>query len=239
VYSGSSRRSAASPTGPTRIAACEGEPGDLKGLKIAWSADFGYAPVEHEVRRLTHAAALRFADLGCSVEEVTPPWDNPADWASLLWDHSTAIRNIGRLLQRPDWFEPSMLEQIERGRSASLLEVGAAQLARSAFYEQARAFMQPFDILLTPQMPCTAWSVAAPPQEIDGRPTPSMFDRLPFTFPFNMTGWPAASVPCGFSAEGLPVGLQIVAGWRQDALCLRAAAAFEALQPWAERIPPL
>ena len=70
-------------------------------------------------------------------------------------------------------------------------------------------------------------------------PCPDIFDRLPFTFPFNLTGWPAASVPCGFDSEGLPVGLQIVGNWHQDALVLRAAAAFEALQPWAEKRPTL
>jgi aspartyl-tRNA(Asn)/glutamyl-tRNA(Gln) amidotransferase subunit A len=117
--------------------------------------------------------------------------------------------------------------------------VGKAQLARTAFYEQAREFMAGFDLLLTPQMPCAAWPYQQPPLVIDGRPTPMLFDRLPFTFPFNLTGWPAASVPCGFNSIGLPVALQIVAGPRQDALCLRAAAAFEALRPWAQHLPPL
>jgi aspartyl-tRNA(Asn)/glutamyl-tRNA(Gln) amidotransferase subunit A len=66
-----------------------------------------------------------------------------------------------------------------------------------------------------------------------------MFDHLPFTYPFNLNGWPAASVPCGFTPDGLPVALQIVAPWRQDGLCLRAAAAFEAARPWAARRPAL
>jgi len=92
-------------------------------------------------------------------------------------------------------------------------------------------------------MPVGAWS-AEPgfpqgPASIDGRPTPTMFDRLPFTFPFNLTGQPAATVPCGFTAEGLPVGLQIVGRWHADGTVLRAAAAFEALQPWAQRRPPV
>ena len=113
------------------------------------------------------------------------------------------------------------------------------QLARSAFYEQAREFMAPYDLLLTPQMPCVAWSWERAPTEIDGQPVPNLLDRLPITFPFNMTGWPAASVPCGFNSEGLPVALQIVAGPRQDGLCLAAAAAFESIAPWAAVVPPL
>jgi len=216
--------------------ACEG---DLRGLRVAWSEDFGYAAVDREVRQLTRRAAMRFAELGCQVEEVTPTWDNPAEWASLLWDFNAAIRNAARFDQHPEWFEPSMAQQIERGRSASVLEVGRAQLARSALYEQAREFMEPYDLLLTPQMPCVAWSVEKSIDEIDGHSVPEMFDHLQFTFPFNLTGWPAASVPCGFNSEGLPVALQIVTKLRQDGLCLRAAAAFETLQPWAQHKPPL
>jgi aspartyl-tRNA(Asn)/glutamyl-tRNA(Gln) amidotransferase subunit A len=66
-----------------------------------------------------------------------------------------------------------------------------------------------------------------------------MFDRLPFTYPFNLTGQPAASVPCGFTSDGLPVGLQIVGRWRDEATVLRAAACFEAAQPWAAIRPSI
>jgi Asp-tRNA(Asn)/Glu-tRNA(Gln) amidotransferase A subunit family amidase len=211
---------------------------DLRGLKAAWSPDFGYAAVDPEVRRLTAAAAARFTELGCEVEEVRVPWQDPSEWASLLWDFQSAIRNLDRARERPEWIEPSFLEQIERGARATALEIGQAQLARTAFYEQARAFMQPFDLLLTPAMPCVAWPVDRPPTEIDGRPTPHMFDHLPFTYLFNLTGWPAASVPCGFNSEGLPVALQIVTSRHQDVRCMRAAAAFEAIQPWADARPP-
>jgi aspartyl-tRNA(Asn)/glutamyl-tRNA(Gln) amidotransferase subunit A len=110
---------------------------------------------------------------------------------------------------------------------------------RTTFYEQAREFMQGYDLLLSPQMPCVAWPLYEPPTQIDGKPTPEMFDHLQFTFPFNLTGWPAACVPCGFNSEGLPVALQIVGGFHQDVKVLRAAAAFEALQPWSQTRPPL
>jgi aspartyl-tRNA(Asn)/glutamyl-tRNA(Gln) amidotransferase subunit A len=218
------------------VAACDG---DLRGRRVAWSEDFGYAAVDPEVRTLTRRAAARFAELGCEVVEVTPPWPDPAPWAELLWDHATAIRNAARVAEHPEWFEPSMRAQIEHGRATSVDELGRAQLARTTFYEQARTFFAGFDLLLTPQMPCPAWSVEEPPATIDGQPTPTMFQRLQFTFPFNLTGWPAASVPCGFDRQGLPVALQIVAGLHADALCLRAAACFEALQPWADRRPPI
>jgi Asp-tRNA(Asn)/Glu-tRNA(Gln) amidotransferase A subunit family amidase len=218
------------------VALCDG---DLKGLRVAWTADFGYAAVEPEVRQLAQRAAQQFADLGCSVEEPTPTWEDPAEWAALLWDYATFIRNAGRVEEHPEWFEPSMLEQIEHGRRATATEVGQALLARTTLYEQMRQFMQPYDLLLTPQMPCGAWSLDGYPKVIDGRPARTLFDHLPFTFPFNLNGWPAASVPCGFTSEGLPVALQIVTPWRQDSQCLRAAAALEAVQPWAAHRPPV
>jgi Asp-tRNA(Asn)/Glu-tRNA(Gln) amidotransferase A subunit family amidase len=219
------------------LAVCDGS--DVKGMRVAWSADFGYAAVDPDVREVTRAAALRFEDLGCVVEEVAAGWDDPSPWAGLLWDFQLAARNQERLEQRPDWFEPDLREMIEHGRQATSAELGRAQLARTSFYEQARTFMEPYDLLVTPQMPCVAWTLDDWPREIDGRPTPTLFDHLPFTYPFNLTGWPAATLPCGFDREGLPIALQIVAGWHQDAQCLRAAAAFEAMQPWAQHRPPL
>ena len=213
------------------VAACE--PGDLKGLTVAWSADFGYAKVDPEVRAAAEASARRFAELGCTVEAVDPGWDDPAPWAERLWHANMAARFSDQLDERPDWIEPSLRGMIEAGRQLSGLEVGRAQLARTAFYNQAQQFMERYDLLLTPQMPCVAWPAEPPPSDVPE----SIFDHLPFTFPFNGTGWPAASVPCGFNTEGLPIGLQIVAPWRQDGLCLRAAAAFEALQPWHARRP--
>jgi Asp-tRNA(Asn)/Glu-tRNA(Gln) amidotransferase A subunit family amidase len=215
------------------LEACEG---DLSGLRVAWSADFGYARVDADVRRVAEAAARRFEELGCRVEAVDPGWDDPAPWARTLWHASMAHRQGQRYRERPEWFEASLAEQVEAGLRLTAEELGAALLARSAFYEQARRFMDGYDLLLTPQMPCTAWPVDGYPT-IEGQPAADIFARVPFTFPFNMTGWPAASLPCGVDSAGLPIGLQVVGPWRRDDLVLRASAAFEALQPWAQSRP--
>ena len=211
----------------------------LRGLRVAWSVDFGYAPVDPEVRRLTAAAAERFQSFGCEVEAVNPDWDNPREPASVMWYVSFAARLGERYDQRPEWFEPSLAEMIEAGRRISGVQHGQAQLARTVFYEQARRFFERYDLLLTPQMPLGAWSVERGPSTIEGKPTPSMFDRLNFTFPFNQTGQPAASVPCGFTSEGLPVALQIVGRWHADRLVLQAAAACEQAAPWTQGRPPV
>ncbi len=224
------------------LAACDG---DLRGLTVVWSADLGYGAVDPEVRRIAEAAAFRFADLGAKVETRDPGWPDPGAFHKVTYEVSVGARQVERAAERPDWIEPSLMQMIENARRVSAIEHSKALLQRSAFYNQARQFFETCDLLLTPQEPVGAWP-ADPgpgpqqgPSSIGGRPTPTMFDRLTFTFPFNLTGQPAATVPCGFTAEGLPVGLQIVGRWHADAMVLRAAAAFEALQPWAHRRPPL
>ena len=209
----------------------------LRGLRVAWSPDFGYAAVEPEVRRLTERAARRLAEFGCHVEAVNPGWDDPRHGAAVSWYVSMAAR-VGRSYdQHPHAYEPSLVEMIEKGRQISGEEHGLSAQARTEFYHQARTFFEEYDLLLTPQMPLTAWPVDDWPSEIDGRSTPSIFDRLPFTFPFNLTGQPAASVPCGFASDGLPVALQIVGRWHADTLTLQAAAALEQAMPWADVWP--
>src|SRR5262245_683276 len=222
------------------LAACDG---DLAGLRVVWSADLGYAPVDPDVRRVAESAALRFADLGAKLEARDPGWPDPGPFHRVIYEVSAASRHVDRAAEHPDWIEPSLMAMIDAARGISAIDHGKALVQRSTFYNQAREFFESCDLLLTPQMPVGAWS-AEPgfpqgPASIGGRPTPTMFDRLPFTFPFNLTGQPAATVPCGFTAEGLPVGLQIVGRWHADGTVLRAAAAFEALRPWAKRRPSL
>ena len=222
------------------LAACDG---DLKGLRVVWTADLGYAAVDPEVRRIAAASARRFTELGARVEERAPGWPDPTDFHRVIYEVQVAARQIDRARERPEWTEPSLMEMIDFGRGISAIDHTRALLARSVFYGQVFKFFESCDLLLTPQMPVPAWS-AEPgphqgPREIGGRRTPTMHHRLEFTFPFNLTGQPAASVPCGFTTDGLPVGLQIVGRWHADSLVLRAAAGFEAAQPWARARPPL
>jgi Asp-tRNA(Asn)/Glu-tRNA(Gln) amidotransferase A subunit family amidase len=219
------------------LAACDG---GVRGLRVAWSADLGYAQVDPVVRALTEAAARSFEQLGCHVEAADPGWDHPGSWHAAIY-RATVANRLGRLaVERPEWVDESLAQVIELGRSVTAAELLAAQVSRTRFYEQARAFMEPFDLLMTPAMACPAWSWEHPPAEIDGHPVQRVAGgRWPLMYPFNLTGWPAASVPCGFTSAGLPIGLQIVAPWHRDGLCLRAAAAFEEARPWAARRPPL
>lgn len=217
--------------------------GDLKGLRVVWSPDLGYAPVDADVRRATEAAARRFADFGCTVEERNPVWDDPYEFHQVLYHVGIGTRITERAEEHPDWIEPTMRVMLDDAKRYSAIQYQSAILARTRFYEQARAWFEDVDILLTPQMPVGAWSYVPGPNEgpttIGGQKPRSMYDRLHFTYPFNLTNQPAATVPCGFTDDGLPIGLQIVGKWHADATVLRAAACFEAAQPWAHLRPPL
>jgi Asp-tRNA(Asn)/Glu-tRNA(Gln) amidotransferase A subunit family amidase len=221
------------------LAACEG---DLKGLRVGWSVDLGFANVDPAVGEIAGRAARRFADLGCEVEEARIDWGDPYEFHKAIYGTSVAARQLERAHQRPDWIEPTLMRMIIDAGKLSALDFVRAQLQRTEFCEKVRATFERYDLLLTPQMPVVAWNADPGPFEglddLGGKPAYSIFDRVPFMYPFNLTGYPAANVPCGFH-DGLPVGLQIVGRWHQDAQVLRAAACFESLQPWAQHRPPL
>ena len=222
------------------IAVCGG---DLKGIRIAWSPSLCELPVDSEVQELSGAAASGFAELGANVEEVALGWPSVFDFHRTIYEVGTAARHSSRAMFRPDWIEPTLMEIIGRGKRVSAVEFARALTARSAFCDEVRKTFERYDLLLTPQCPIVAWS--ADPESTDGESakyhqhTYTMLDRLSFCYPFNLTGHPAASVPCGFTRSGLPVAIQIVGGWRQDTLVLRAAASFEVLSPWSQHKPYL
>jgi aspartyl-tRNA(Asn)/glutamyl-tRNA(Gln) amidotransferase subunit A len=212
----------------------------VRGLRVAWSPDLGYAPVDAEVRAVCEAAARRFADAGCIVEEASPGFASPAAdgtfmgiagaadavWISDLTDGQRAVID-----------EPAKFF-LDYGQKLSGMDVIRATLRRMKLWEKMREFHKTYDLLLSPVMSCTAFPIGQPPATIAGQRIPPM-GWMAYTQPFNLNGAPAASVPCGFDSQGMPVGLQIVGRAYEDALVLRAARAFEQLQPWAQRTPTL
>ncbi|HLW47854.1 MAG TPA: amidase family protein [bacterium] len=219
------------------VAGCDG---DLRGLRVAWSPDLGCLPVAREVRVITEAAARQFADLGCALEAPTVRWPDMREPHRAIWEVGVGARHQDRAREHPDWIEPSLMRMVVDAGRISALEYGRALLARTPFYQAVHRFFEEYDLLLTPTMPVAAWPVEPDSSAvIEGREAPTLLERLTFTFPFNLTGQPAATVPCGWTEEGLPVGLQIIGRWHADGTVLRAAAAFEALRPWAGRRPPI
>ena len=222
-------------SGVSYLAACE-QP--VRGLRLAWCADLGGTPVEEPVRRLAEQAARRFVDAGCSVEEASPDVADPHEALATLFYGGVCARVAAQPAERQALVDPGLLRLVEDFRTRPLFDLGRALTERAAYGEGMHRFFTRFDLLLTPTMPLAAFPVGMDwPEQVAGQQR----DRLswtPFTYPFNLTGQPAISVPCGWTAEGLPVGLQIVGRRFADATVLAAAAAFETIAPWQQHRPP-
>ena len=213
--------------------------GDLKGKRIAYSADWGYAAVDPEVRRVVGEAVRVFeTDLGCIVEEAHPGWEDPyaAFWA--LVAQESDLSGMRRMAQTHGAsMSPHLLAFLERDWQAT--DFTNANVVRKSVCNRMWRFMQNYDLLLTPTLAVPPFPVHMQgPEVIEGRMVGST-QWLCFTFPMNLTGQPAASVPAGFTNDGLPVGLQIVGRHLADAAVLSAAASFEAARPWSSQWPTL
>ena len=224
-------------TPPDYLAALEG---GVQGWRIAWSPDFGYAAVDPEVAEITQAAAQVFQQMGAHVAEAAPEVEGdpfPA-FATVFGTASyTSYQNL-----YPD--RRDELTHYVRATFDAAATLTAADLSRALAYVDRHKrrfadFFNDYDLLLTPAMAVTAFPIGEHPTRIAGREVNQWWGYLPFTFPINMSGQPAASVPCGFSAAGLPVGLHLVGPAGAEGRVLRAMAAFEDAQPWAGRRPPV
>ena len=217
----------------------EGLDAGIDGLRVAWSATLGYAEVDPDVLESTARAAMAFRELGCEVVEVDPGLADPAPILDVMWSAAMAGYFAGRLDEVRDRIDRGLLAVIERTGTISGADLAQAMQGRNAYYTGMREFMGGYDLLLTPTMPGRAFTAGLDEPDGWARSTLAPLDWTPFTFPFNLTGQPAATVPCGFDRDGLPIGLQIVGRWREDRVVLRAAAAFEGARPWAGRVPPV
>jgi aspartyl-tRNA(Asn)/glutamyl-tRNA(Gln) amidotransferase subunit A len=205
--------------------------------RVAWSGDLGYAVVDPDVQRCAAEAARLLADaLGAELVEASPGFDNPIQsWLAIAAPGDTLIVDDVTPAQR-EQFERGFVQFAELGRQVSGLDIARAQEARHHLNRRMTAFFEEYDLLLTPTTATTAFGVeSGPPTVIAGQEVgPAAF--LPFTYPFNFTGHPAASVPAGFAPDGLPVGLQIVAPRFAEKLLLAVSATYEAANPF--RFPP-
>ena len=202
----------------------------VTGLRVAFSPTLGYASVDPEVAALVETAAKQFEAMGAQVEAADPDIDDPIDIFIPHWYGGTAhhLRNYSE--EQLAQLDPGQREIVELGRKIDLTEFLSAVEARTALGIRMKEFHQDYDLLLTPAMPIPAFE-AGRELPVDW-PGDRWMSWSPFTYPFNLTQQPAASVPCGFTKAGLPVGLQIVGRMHDDATVLRAARAFERERPF-------
>ena len=213
--------------------------GGVKNLRVAYTDDLGNADVvDPEVSAACARAAKAFREMGCRVDEVQPKWPSPKDCWEQIFCGGIAARMAPFLDRRHD-IDPGLLHLIELTLKQPPTRYVQAWIDRLAWWQHPRAFFEKYDLLLTPTIACPPFKVGLDnPTEIARRPVPA-YGWIPFTYPFNMTGQPAASVPCGFTKDGLPIGLQIVGRRFDDTTVLRASAAFERARPWAQHRPVL
>ncbi|MFZ6761263.1 amidase [Pseudoroseomonas sp. WGS1072] len=210
------------------------------GLRIAYSADLGHARVDPEVARLARKAAEDLAAAaGAALVEVTPGWGPLGpEIGRFFW--SSHLTRLAPLL--PDWaarMDPGLVACVKQGLTHSLSEYQRMRPRKYAYVAQIHRFFEEVDLLLTPAVSVPAFPL---PRLRPADWPEHAWDWLAwaeFSYPFNLSGNPAASLPCGFTAEGLPVGLQVVGRRFDDLGVLQASALFEKARPWADRRPPL
>jgi aspartyl-tRNA(Asn)/glutamyl-tRNA(Gln) amidotransferase subunit A len=225
---------------PERRMYLDGIEDGVEGWRIAYSPDLGYIPspghtrVDPEIAECVATAARRFEELGAHVEQVGPIFDSPREALLILWAAGAARVMAGFPQEKRRLAEPGLIEIAARGARIGAVEYVGADLARTALGARMAEFHQKYDLLLTPMMPVPALPVG---QDLNSPAEAMWIDWSPFSYPFNMTRQPAASIPCGLTSAGLPIGLQIVGPLYAEDRVLRAARAFERTQ--SERRPPL
>ncbi len=216
----------------------------IAGTRIAFSPALGYAQVDAEVARLVAEAVDAFASAGASVEPAEPGFANPLGMFRTFWHAGAAQLYRSLSGAQREVLDPGFVAIAKEGEKIGIANYLGDATARLGLGAALRAFHQRFDFLVTPTMPLPAFSLGAVSRQPIAGDAPlgpngeRWDDWSPFTYPFNLTGQPAATVPCGFTSSGLPVGLQIVGRPFDDVGVLRVARAFEIARPQHWRRAP-
>ena len=208
-------------------------------LKIGFSPDLGYARVQKDVMALVKKAVATFEKMGHQVDiwkgtlpDVSPAWSDLMNWelCGKLHEDLERIRpELGRTLA----------QSLDSAKDLSFLDQFSIQKIRTGLNKVLWKFFNDFDLLLTPTMPTEAFAAKGPPpKEIDGEEIP-LLGAVAFTYPFNLSGHPAATVRAGLTESGLPAGLQIIGPRHHDARVLQAAYQYEQASPWNDHWPDL
>ena len=213
---------------------------DMRGKRIAYSPDLGHARVDPEVAALVEEAVRAFEEMGAVVTRVTPDWGpQGVELARFFWPAGYLARTHQYLDEWRDRMDPGLVAMMEAGRPFTAEQYHVMRARKFSYVEAIHKSFCEWDFLLTPAVSTAAFPAhLLQPEHWPQHP----WDWLmwaEFSYPFNFSGNPAASIPCGLTPAGLPVGLQIVGRRFDDLGVLQASAAFEAARPWAQRRPSL
>jgi amidase len=209
---------------------------DFKGVRVAWFKDLGGVPFDSRVRAVVDGHRKTFEAMGCNVEEAEPDFA-PAEISFRVIRAWTAAASYGaQLHEHPDAFKDTLKEEIERGLRLSGMDVARAEIAHGQMWRRFQAFMEKYEYFVLPTTQLPPFDVTKPyPTEIAGVQFSNYIDWMKACWYISATGNPAASVPGGFTAKGLPVGVQIVGRDKADFGVLQIAHAFEEATGFGKR----
>ena len=205
----------------------------VNAMRLAWSSDLGYAAVDAEVVDITKQAAMKFIGLGANMDDAKLKLEDPFE---TFWNvfSTAAYTSYGHLLEEHrDELSDIGLRSIEHGQQTTGADMSRAIYEVDRLGRRMEEFFDNFDLLLTPTMAVPAFPIDQRPGVIGGKTVDPFWGFLPFTYPINISGQTAASIPCGYSSDGMPIGLHIIGPKGSEAKVLQACAAFEAANPWA------
>lgn len=215
--------------------------GKAKGLRIAYSPDLGYFEIDPGVRKISDDAVKVFCGLGCEVDIIDPGFKNPVENIqnvfNLMWCVYFATFYHDFLSRWESSLSPGVVAMIKAGVKVPAVDYKRLEMSRTALWNKVEEIFEKFDLIVTPTLAVPPFRLGIPgPSQINGRDV-DPYSGWMLTYPFNMTGHPAASIPCGFTGDNLPVGLQIIGRRFAENTVLKASAAFEEARPWAVRRP--
>ncbi|MFL6673190.1 MAG: amidase [Massilia sp.] len=204
----------------------------VRGMRIAWSPRLGFVDrLDEEIDAITARAARVFEELGATVVEADPEWQDPIEVIRMLWQVGSWSELSGASRDRWGECDQDLVAFAQPGQDIRAADFLSRANGRTPLFRAMSEFHRHYDLLLAPAVATSAFEVGhnTPP---DGRFGNDWFNWSKYSYPFDLTLQPAASVPCGQTRDGLPVGLQIVAPFLRDDLVLKAARAFESARPW-------
>ena len=212
-------------------------------LKIGFSLDLGFIKaLDPEIKEAVLNSIQKFEALDWTTQKVKMRIKEAEATLMIFWTTGFAYPLRPYLAAWEDKLDPDLVEGIKIGLNYSTQEIKAAEINREMIFEEVNKIFKNCDVLITPTSACNAFELGKLfPDEIDGikfeNVVSNMVKWVPFTYPFNLTGHPAASIPCGWSKEGLPIGMQIVGKRFDEATVLQVSKVFEEIAPWQERKP--
>ena len=211
---------------------------DFDGVRIAWSSDMGGLPVDRRIVSVIEGQRAAFEALGCIVEDACPDFSDANEVFMTMRAAGMAATRADLLKTHRHMLKDTVIWNIEEGLRLSAADVGAAEVKRAALYERMRRFMETYEFMIFPVSQRPSFDVSMPyPTQINGVRMDTYIDWMRSCYYVTATGHPAISVPCGFTDDGLPVGVQIVGRHRSEFNVLQLAYAFQQATGFWQRRP--